>query len=310
MAELGALDLVAREVLSGLVHRPKRLPAKLFYDAEGSRLFERITTLPEYYLTRAEAEILELHGAAIAASLGAPVVMIEPGCGSSTKAAAILRHCPGATHVGVDIAPEALRAGADALARAVPGLKVRAVDADYSAPGWVAPELPPGSRVAFFPGSTIGNFDPPEARAFLARLGAAVGPGGAVVVGADVWKDPATLRAAYDDAQGVTAAFNRNALAHLRRRYGIPFVPERFRHHIVVDEARHVVQMHLASIGAQEVRLFGEVARFEDGETIHTESCYKWSPPEFRGLARGAGLAPVATYTDAEGRFAVHVLRA
>lgn len=299
------------EVRRGLSARPKRLPAKLFYDARGSELFDRITELPEYYLTRRETAILDRCGAAVAERIAAegPVVMIEPGCGASTKAAAILRHLRAATYVGLDISPEALASGAAALRRLVPGATVLPVPGDYTRPDWVPPELPPGHRVAFFPGSTLGNFEPHEAEQFLARLGRWV-RGGHVVLGADPWKSPEILRPAYDDAQGVTAAFNRNALAHLVRRFGVELRPERFLHRVVVDEVRHRVEMHLESDGPQTLHLGDLAVRFEDGETIHTESCYKWPRSELRALARRAGLAVEEEYTDADEAFVVYLFRA
>jgi dimethylhistidine N-methyltransferase len=302
-------DPLAREVWEGLSASPKYLPSKLFYDAEGSALFEQITSLPEYYLTRSEHHILADHGAALAAlasPCGQPVVLIEPGCGSSTKAATILQHLPRAAYVGVDISPAALASGAAALAELVPHVQISSVAGDYTRPGWAPAAVPRGRRVAFFPGSTLGNFEPEAAAGFLGRLARLVGSDGLVIVGADLWKSPALLEPAYDDAQGVTAAFNRNALAHLARRYGLDIDPQRFRHRIVVDRAKHRVEMHLVSDGPQTLRLWGGVVRLGDGESIHTESCYKWPLEEIRALAGRAGLVPVGFFTDFRGWFGVH----
>jgi dimethylhistidine N-methyltransferase len=305
VAQDGPPDPLAREVLAGLRSQPKSLPPKLFYDAAGSALFDRITELPEYYLTRAEAEILDRHGPELAALLGDGGVLIEPGCGSSVKAASILRHLARPTYVGLDIEIDALTRGARELRERVPDVTVRSVPVDYTA-GFDVPGLPEGRRMAFFPGSTIGNFDRDDAVAFLARLRELVGADGVVVVGADPWKDPAVLRAAYDDAAGVTAEFNRNALRHLVRRYGLVLDPERFAHEIRLDADRRRIEMHLVSIGAQSWTIWGHPVRFEDRETIHTESCHKWTIDEFRALAAEAGLRPVRTFTDREGRFVEH----
>lgn len=307
-------DSLAEEVWRGLSGSPKSLPSKLFYDAAGSELFERITELPEYYLTRAEQQILDHHGAAMAAMAEGeervPVVLVEPGCGASTKAAAILRHLRAPTFVGLDISPAALAAGEAALRKLVPHGNVMSESGDYTRPGWVPTGLPPGRRVAFFPGSTIGNFEPEAAQRFLGRLGRMVGAGGLVIVGADLWKSPEILRPAYDDDAGVTAAFNRNALVHIARLFRLELDPGQFRHAIRIDTTRHRVEMHLVSVGAQVIRWRGREVRFADGESIHTESCYKWTVDEFTALAARAALRPLRTFTDVRGWFGVHVFAA
>lgn len=304
-------DAVLDEVWDGLRATPKYLPSKLFYDAIGSELFSRITELPEYYLTRAEGEILARYGPDLARLAqrddGEPIVLVEPGCGASTKAAAILAHLAAPIHVGIDISPEALALGAAELRARVPHARILPMVGDYTLPGWVPPSLPRGRRVAFFPGSTIGNFEPESAQGFLARLARLVGADGLVILGADLWKSPDLLRPAYDDAQGVTAAFNRNLLAHVVRRFGGDLDPERFRHQIVVDDVRHRVEMHLVSDGPQLSSVGGRTVRFAPGESIHTENSYKWTVDELNAMARAAGLEPVQMFSDERGWFAVHV---
>lgn len=298
-------DPLLHEILQGLASTPKVLPPALFYDERGSVLFEEITRLPEYYLTRAESFILETCGAEIAEAI-APrdtrVVFIEPGVGSSTKAASILRHLPDAAYVGLDVSPTALERGAVALRRLLPHIAVTSIVGNFLADA--APySLPEGHRVAFFPGSTLGNFEPAGAGAFLRRLARLVGPGGHVLVGLDRWKDPAVLHAAYCDAQGVTAAFNRNALAHLARRFDADIDPQSFEHVVVVDPVAQRVEMHLRAMRALSFVLAGQVVRFEAGEQVRTEHCYKFDGARVAELAQIAGLVLRRRWTDSGQRF-------
>lgn len=309
-----AVDPLLSVVLRGLGSHPKTLPPTLFYDAVGSALFDRITTLDDYYVTRAEAEVLAAHGREIAeaAAGGAEaVVMIEPGCGSGAKAAMVLRHLRGRAraYVGLDVSVDALEAGATTLAAAFPEVAVIAVEADYHGPIRLPP-LPGGRRVAFFPGSTIGNFDPVEASAFLGRLRDLVGPAGSIVVGVDLWKDPAVLEAAYDDREGVTAAFDKNALAHLNARYDADFVLDRFEHLARVDPELQRVEMHLRSTVDQVFHVAGRRFEIGRGETIHTESSWKYEVGDFVDLAARAGLRTAGVFTDGQRRFGVFVLAA
>ena len=297
-------------VLRGLSACPKTLPPTLFYDAVGSALFERITTLDEYYPTRAEVEALETHGAAIArlaAGGASAVVVIEPGCGTGAKAPLLLRHLPAVAWVGLDVSGEALDAAAARLAATSAHLEIRAIVADYHRP-FAMPALPEGRRIAFFPGSTIGNFDPHDAAAFLAKLRGWVGPEGRIVLGVDLWKDVEVLRAAYDDREGVTAAFDKNALAHLNARYEANFLLERFEHEARVDSRHRRVEMHLRARESHTFRVAGRRFRIARGETIHTENAYKYDPAEVAALAARAGLATLGEWTDAAARFAVVVL--
>jgi dimethylhistidine N-methyltransferase len=298
-------------VLAGLRRRPPALPASLFYDDAGSRLFDRITTLPSYYLTRCEREVLDAHGAAILrrAAGDGPVVVVEPGCGSGEKTARWLARAGGraVTWVPVEVSASALREACARVRTAVPNATVLPMVADFTRPFALTP-LPAGTRVLFFPGSTVGNLDPDDAVAFLARMAALLGPGARLVVGYDLAKDARLLADAYDDDEGVTAAFNRNALAHLNRRFGATFVPERFAHEARVLPDR--VEMHLRAVGDQHVRVAGERFVFRDGSTIHTENTWKHTRQGFARLARRAGLLPRRTWTDARGWFAVTLLEA
>jgi L-histidine N-alpha-methyltransferase len=295
------------EILEGLSRPQKTLPPTLFYDARGSALFQQITELEEYYVTRAEAEILRDRGEEIArrVSAGAErVVFIEPGCGSVEKIGMLLPYCPAVAYVGLDVSVEALTAGGAALSRRFTKVSVLPVVGDYHA-ALTLPAVPDGRRIAFFPGSTIGNFEPPQARTFLARLAALVGSDGRLIIGVDLWKDPEVLRRAYDDRDGVTAAFDKNALAHLNWRFGATFDLDRFEHVSRVDAVVGRVEMHLASRGDQDFSVAGRPFRLADGETIHTENAYKYTIDGFVALAARAGLSAIASWTDSAGRFAV-----
>jgi dimethylhistidine N-methyltransferase len=299
----------AADVLAGLKRDPKTLPAKYFYDAAGSSLFERITDLPEYYPTRTELGILERHAAEIGKLLPAKGVLVEFGSGSFRKARLLLRHAPRlAVYAPVDISPELLRREAEDLRRDFPRLAVIAIDADFTGrfdlPGEIA-SLP---RAGFFPGSTIGNFEPHEACTFLTHAGRVLGPDAAFIVGVDLVKDRAVLHAAYNDSAGVTAAFNLNLLKRINRELGANFNLRCFEHHAFFNRERSRIEMHLASIKRQKVRLCGETIEFRAGETIHTENSYKYAPEQFAALARGSGWDPRHLWTDPDRYFAVFAL--
>jgi L-histidine Nalpha-methyltransferase len=297
--------------LEGLSRASKTLPCSLFYDAEGSRLFERICDLPEYYIPRIERALLAARAPDLARLAGEGVEVVELGCGSATKTALLLDALarPGA-YVALDISREALLEATRRIAAARPDLEVWAICADYLRP-FTLPDRdgPPRRRLAFFPGSTIGNFDPEQARRFLRLMARLVGPGGDMIVGADLPKDPRVLEAAYDDAQGVTAMFNKNLLARLNREVGADFDLDAFDHLARFDEVESRIEMHLVSRREQTARVGGRALRFAAGERIHTESSYKYSLDAFRAFARDAGFEPLEAWTDAEGWFAIHVLR-
>jgi dimethylhistidine N-methyltransferase len=297
------------DVIAGLTATPKRLPPKYFYDDAGSRLFERITEQPEYYPTRTEIAILRKNAPEIVALFASGAALVEFGMGTSTKARILLQAAPTlSAYVPVDIAVEYLITEAQAVARDFPQLEVVPVATDFMH-GF---ELPDTIRakplVGFFPGSTIGNFEPHEACGFLRRVGRALGPGAVLIVGVDLIKDQQILNAAYNDAAGVTAAFNRNLLTRINRELGANFRLECFEHHAFFNRTLNRVEMHLASIKRQKVQIDGETIDFRAGETIHTENSYKYSIDSFRALAHGAGWRPIAVWTDAARYFSIHAL--
>jgi dimethylhistidine N-methyltransferase len=315
-ATLAAPDpALAREVIAGLRATPKTLPPKLFYDAVGAELFERITTLPEYYLTRAELEILEARAGEIAALAAPRAALVEYGSGAGVKVRLLLdafaaAGTPLAAHVPIDISREQLAQVAAQLAAEYPEVPVHPVCADYTAPLHL-PDLPRRvRRLAFFPGSTIGNFHPTEAAAFLRRVRRTVADDGALVLGVDRRKDAAVLNAAYDDAAGITAAFNLNMLRRLNRELGADFDLSRFAHRAFFNEAASRVEMHLVSLDRQVVRVAGARIVFEAGETIWTESSYKYGRESLELLVTSAGFRIARLWTDSAGRFWVAYLEA
>ncbi|MFL5519682.1 MAG: L-histidine N(alpha)-methyltransferase, partial [Gemmatimonadales bacterium] len=303
------------EVLRGLTTVPKTLPPKLFYDAAGAALFERITELPEYYLTRAELEIVRARARDIATLAGERCALIEYGSGAGVKVRLLLdafavEHHPIAAYVPIDISREQLAEVASRIAAEYPAIPVHPVCADYTAPLRL-PDLPRRARrVAFFPGSTIGNFHPTEASAFLRRVRRTIADDGVLVLGVDRRKDAATLDAAYDDAAGVTAEFNLNILRRLNRDLHADFDLGRFRHHAFFNETASRVEMHLVSLEAQVVHVAGERVAFEAGESIWTESSYKYDRETLGMLVTSAGFRITRLWTDAAERFWVAYLDA
>jgi dimethylhistidine N-methyltransferase len=298
------------DVLDGLSRPRKRLPAKYFYDAAGSRLFDAITDLPEYYPTRTELGILGAHAVAMAARCGPRCLLVELGAGSLTKVRLLLdRLDRPAGYVPVDVSGDHLRAAAAALADDYPELDVAPVAADFTRP-FALPGVPAARRVVFFPGSTIGNFDPPEADALLRRVARLVGAGGGLLLGIDLRKDVVVLERAYNDAAGVTAAFNRNLLTRINRELGADFDPHGFRHLAFYDRGRSRIEMHLVSETPQRVRVGEAVFGFRAGESIHTENSYKYDVDEFAARAAACSLRLDETWTDARHYFAVLYLTA
>lgn len=300
----------ARDVVAGLKAMPKRLPPKYFYDDEGCRLFERITEQPEYYLTRTELGLLRENAAAIASLFPPHAALVEFGTGTTTKVRILLSEAKSLTaYVPIDIAADCLEREAAAVRRDFPHLSVQPVTADFLQSFELPPDMNAIPKVGFFPGSTIGNLEPHEATLFLQRAGRVVGAGSVLIVGVDRVKDPQILNAAYNDAAGVTAAFNLNILTRINRELGANFRLECFEHHAFYNRTQHRIEMHLASLKRQKVRVDAETIDFRAGETIHTENSYKYTPDAFRALARGAGWTPIGLWTDAGALYCIHALR-
>jgi dimethylhistidine N-methyltransferase len=306
---LEAPSVFARDVIEGLSTPQKYLLAKHFYDAEGSRLFEEITALPEYYPTRTELGILRAHAAAIVGPVRPGTVLVEFGSGATTKVRVLLGAVPQiAAYVPVDISVEFLNGEAARLKRDFPRLDVLPVAADFTGLFELPRRVRARPLVGFFPGSTIGNFEPPAAAAFLRRAAGILGPNGALIVGVDLVKDSAVLDAAYDDAAGVTARFNLNILARINRELDGDFDLDTFSHRAFFDREHSRIEMHLVSRVDQKVRVAGHVFTFCAGETIHTENSYKYTREGFIALARDAGWTSRALFTDAKDYFSVHAL--
>ena len=301
------------DVLHGLALPRKNIPSLYFYDQRGSELFDAITALPEYYPTRTEISILEAHGAAMAAALGPGVRLIELGSGSATKTELLLARLEApAAYVPVEISREHLLASAARIAADFPGLEVLPVSADFTEPF----DLPAAKQhvvrrnVAFFPGSTIGNFPRAMAADLLRATRRQVGAGGAMLIGVDLKKDPAVLERAYNDAAGVTAEFNLNLLVRLNRELGADFDVAAFRHDAVWDEAHSRIEMRLVSMVRQAVEIAGRRFPFAAGEILVTEYSHKYSLEAFRALAEASGFAVAQVWTDPERLFSVQLLAA
>jgi dimethylhistidine N-methyltransferase len=301
-------DGFREDVIAGLSQPQKAVPPKYFYDARGSRLFEAICRLKEYYPTRSELALTRRHLAAIARFAGNGCALIEYGSGASVKTRLLLRRLRPAVYVPVDISESALRAAAARLGREFPWLDLVAVAGDFSRPLNIPMAHARGRRVVYFPGSTIGNLTPGEAHAFLRMTRTQVGRGGAMLVGVDLKKDANVLHAAYNDARGVTAAFNLNLLARINRELRGDFNLRRFRHYAFYNAALGRIEMHLVSLAPQSVNVGSHRFAFEAGESIHTENSYKYSVQGFRALATSAGFRAKQVWLDPKGLFALHGL--
>ena len=295
------------EVIAGLKTIPKTISPKYFYDEEGSRLFDRICELPEYYATRTETSILERHGGAILDRLGGDLCIIEIGAGACHKGRLLLETGKVSSFIPVDISTEYLRGQALEVARSFPDVSVHAVGMDFLVSlGSLAPLLPEhGRRVIFYAGSSIGNFDPPNACRLLRQFHGLLRKDDALLIGYDLKKEPTLLHRAYNDSEGVTAAFNLNLLARFNRELGADFDVRAFRHVARYDEALGRVEMHLESLSAQEVRIADARVPFERFERTHTESSYKYTRDEFDAMIAGAGFDAAGVWTDPAAYFAV-----
>ncbi|OAN15263.1 L-histidine N(alpha)-methyltransferase [Exiguobacterium undae] len=297
-----------QEVLSGLSQDKKTLQAKYFYDQRGSELFEQITRQPEYYLTRTELEILSQHQVAIADCIGPVHTLIEYGSGSSRKIKSLLSSLHQLeAYMPIDISKEFLIQSAHQLSQDYPTLDIKAVCGDYSTP-LVLPIEDKLKKVIFFPGSTIGNFDPDEAAAFLSRSCQLLEKGDGFLIGIDTKKAASVLDEAYNDQAGVTAQFNLNILQHINESLEGTFDLTWFEHVAFYNEAHGRVEMHLRSRIDQLVTVADQTFSFKQGETIHTENSYKYSVDDFQVLARQNGFTPVTCFTDRNQYFSVHYL--
>jgi len=310
-----SLDVVAA-ALEGLLSPRKTLPPKLFYDHQGSRLFRRITELPEYYLTRTELGILAMVSPAVAAAMPTGSVLVEYGACDETKAEFLLREHNAAStdifaaYVPIDVAVAELEHAKERLATSHPRLRVHMLPADFLDAVRLPDAVGRMPRLGFFPGSTIGNLDPAAAQIFLNRVRATLGTYARLLIGVDLRKDPAILVPAYNDTAGVTAAFNLNLLVRLNREAGADFDLRAFRHEAIWNPADSRMEMHLISDRAQVVHVASRKIAFSAGETIHTENSYKYTIDNFRALARSAGWQANNVWTDDGGLFSVHFLEA
>jgi dimethylhistidine N-methyltransferase len=303
-----ATSAFAADVIGDLSQQPKRLSPKYFYDVAGSELFEEITLLPEYYPTRTELSILRDRGGAISAIVPDGAALVEFGAGATTKVRLLLNECAFGAYVPVDISGDFLKGQADALRRDFPGLGVYPVAADFTAPFALPDAIGAMPKVGFFPGSTLGNFEPHEAYSFLRSARDILGQGALMVIGVDLEKDERVLHDAYNDSAGVTARFNLNVLDRINHELGGNFDLSAFTHRAIYNRERHRIEMHLISKKAQSVRVLGRNFSFRAGESIHTESSYKYSLERFATLARGSGWTPRESWTDAASMFSVHAL--
>ncbi len=308
--EAAASDSFADHVIAGLSDHPKWLSAKYFYDATGSDLFEQITELPEYYPTRTEVKILHDHAGEMSGFIPLSAALVEFGTGSTRKARILIDAAPQlAAYVPVDISAEFLNREAAAVRRDFPWLAVLPVAADFTRDFDLPAQIRSRPRVGFFPGSTIGNFEPQDAAEFLRQAGRILGAGATLIIGVDRIKDIAVLNAAYDDAAGVTAKFNLNVLTRMNRELGGNFDLASFRHRAFYSVENHRIEMHLESLKDQSVTVAGRTFEFRERETIHTENSYKYTVESFRALAEFAGWRPAAAWTDENDFFAVHALK-
>jgi dimethylhistidine N-methyltransferase len=300
----------ARDVLDGLTRPHKMLSPKYFYDDAGSELFVEITRLPEYYPTRTELGILQGRADEIASMIPPDAAIVEFGAGATTKIRLLLAAHQVAAYVPVDISGDFIVTQAEALQRDFPRLAVHPLAADFTKPFALPPAVRDMPKVGFFPGSTLGNFEPQEARRFLESARDILGRGARMIIGVDLEKDERVLVPAYDDAAGVTARFNLNLLIRINRELGADFDLSAFAHRAIYNRDQHRIEMHLVSLRDQTVHLFSERIGFRAGETIHTENSYKYSLERFRALAKQAGWTPMRCWTDPDAMFSVHAIEA
>lgn len=299
------LPTPTEEITHGLRQRPACISPKYFYDPHGSRLFEEITRLPEYYPTRTETALMQQHAASIAQAVGTGRTVVELGAGNCQKARALCRLVQPARFVGVDISADFLQEAVQGLRDDFPGLDARAVGGDLTLGVVLPADIPRAGRLVFYPGSSIGNFDPPHALQLLAHMRELIDNDGGLLIGIDLPKDVEVLEAAYDDAAGVTAAFNRNVLTHVNRLIGSDFDVQQWQHRAFFNADESRIEMHLEALGDFEVRWPGGGRRFDQGERIHTENSYKYPLHVFTDMLARAGFSQAQAWTDDRRWFAV-----
>ena len=307
-AHPGTADL-RREVLDGFSAAPRAIPPKFFYDERGSELFDQICELPEYYQTRTETAILQRALPELAELIGAECLLVELGSGASKKVRLLLEQLRPSAYVGVDISKEFLLTSTQALARDYPWLEVHAACVDFSAGLEIPHRDLSAHKVGFFPGSSIGNFDPDDAVHLMADVGEMVGPDGHFLIGVDLKKPVGVLNAAYNDAVGVTAAFNLNLLRRIRSELDTDLDPDTFEHYAFYSPLPGRIEMHLISRLRQQIRIEDRTYSFEPGEGIHTENSYKYTVKEFGELAMRAGFRQQAVWLDDDALFSVQLLQ-
>lgn len=305
-ADAAGVDIAFRaDVHTGLSQRQKAVPARWFYDATGSALFEDITVLPEYYPTRSETDLLARHAGAMAAAIGPGRAVVELGSGSSTKTPLLLQAIAPAAYVPVDISGDFLRGSAEALAARFPGLPIYPVEADFTQKVALPREICPLPKLGFFPGSTIGNMVARTAIDLLRSWRSALGDGSLMLIGVDRIKDIGVLKLAYDDPAGVTAAFNLNLLERINRELGGTIPVENFVHRAVWDDVHARIEMHLVAACDMAFLVDGRRYHMAKGETIHSENSHKYGPRDANLLLRAGGWTPVATWDDVDPAFAL-----
>jgi dimethylhistidine N-methyltransferase len=300
------VDTFKSEVIAGLRETPKRIPSKFFYDARGSQLFEAITELEEYYLTRTEISILTEHLPKMATRIGADATVIEFGTGAGLKTGMLLNALQNPhTYIPIDISREQLTIASLELAKHFPNLDIHPIFADYTSEISLPIQTGAGKKVIFFPGSTIGNFTPDEAIDFLRKAAGIIGPEGSLLVGYDRVKDASVLEAAYNDSQGITAAFNRNLIHRIRDEFRVPIAPEDFDHFAFFNKENSRIEMHLVSHDARTLKLGDEEIHFARGEHIVTEYSYKYTPDAFNEILTASGFEIQDRWCDAREYFEV-----
>jgi dimethylhistidine N-methyltransferase len=296
-------------VVKGLQQSPKQLHPKFFYNEEGSQIFDRICEQPEYYVPTVEHSICETYAADMIACLGDDCHIIEPGAGSSKKIRFLLDRMQPAMYVPMDISAEHLRASAQKLADDYPHLPIHAVCVDHTKPYELPAEIPVHKRVFFYPGSSLGNFDPEDAIRFLHDIREKAGADGSLLIGIDTKKSVEVLNSAYNDAAGITAAFNLNLLKRIQNELDSEVDVDSFHHHAFYNERQGRIEMHLYSNKEQTLRVNGSTFRFMQGESIHTENSYKYTVDEFKALAWEAGWHSDKVWQDGRKYFSVHFLK-